>query len=158
MSSNNAINAPTSSSGWTSYVTTITGSTTSPTTGTVSYNQSYYLQVGKILYLTYSFAKTSGGTAGSGYYIWSIPAGFTIDTTVVKAFTNATPGTFTALGPAFQENYGISASSGSVAALDGTHLVMFTMLNQNFVGSGGSFYPMTLNPLHYSFSATIPIL
>ncbi len=82
MSVNNQINSPTNSMGWTSFTTSITATTTTPTLGTIVVNNSYYLQMGKTLYIKYNFYQTVPGTAGSGTYLFNIPAGFSINTVI----------------------------------------------------------------------------
>lgn len=63
--SKNQINSPTNSLGWTSFTTTITGTTTNPSLGTIVNNQSYYLQQGKVIYIYYLLVTSSAGSAGS---------------------------------------------------------------------------------------------
>lgn len=88
---NNQINAPTWSTGWTSFTTTISAVTTAPTTGTVLNNTSSYLQMGKMLFIKFFFNQSSGGSAGSGIYLFSIPSAFTINTSVVPAVNAQIP-------------------------------------------------------------------
>ncbi len=103
MAGNNAINAITSSSGWTSFTTTITASS-NPSKGTVVTDLSYYLQLGKMLFVKWNFQSTSG-SVGSGVYSFSIPAGFTIDT--------AKTGTANQTVSNFMPNIGIGWASNS---------------------------------------------
>ena len=83
----NTINSPTSSSGWTSFTTIIDCNPTAPTPGTIVQNVSYYLQFGNILYISYTFAQSTAGTAGSGpAYLFNMPTGFTINTTIAPIY------------------------------------------------------------------------
>ena len=82
---NNKINSPTNSLGWASFTTTVSATTTNPTSGTIAVNVSYYLQMGKMLYIKYNYKQTAAGTAGSGTYLFNIPTGFTIDTSIMAA-------------------------------------------------------------------------
>lgn len=86
MAINNIVNTPTSSSGWTSFISTITASTP-PTIGAGSSITSYYLQIGKILYVTFAFTNAGTGTNGVGTYLVNIPSGFTMNSSIVS-FSN----------------------------------------------------------------------
>jgi hypothetical protein len=89
MVTNNVINNDLSPTGvtWTSFTTTITGSITNPTTGTNT-TKSYYAVIEKTLYISFYYSQTTAGTAGSGSYRFSIPPGFTINTTLNPSFSS----------------------------------------------------------------------
>lgn len=119
MEPNNQINAPTSSTGWTSFTTTISAVTTSPTTGTILNNTSSYLQMGKMLFVKYFFNQSGAGTAGSGIYLFNIPSGFTINTTVVPAVNAKIPN----LGSA--SSVSVGNGIGIPYVYDSTHYALF---------------------------------
>jgi hypothetical protein len=75
---------------WTSFTTNILASVTNPTglTGTAT---SYYMQIGKVLFIKYQYRQTAAAaTPGSGFYIFNLPPGFTINTTVAPLYVSLT--------------------------------------------------------------------
>jgi hypothetical protein len=62
--------------------TLITATTSSPTFGTTAVNKAQYRRVGSELEIEWDFRQTTNGTAGTGMYLFNIPAasGCTIDT------------------------------------------------------------------------------
>jgi len=81
----NIVEAPNPSL-WTAYTPTIVTNTTNAIPGAGSTFNCYYLQSGKTLYINMTFTNTSTGTDGSGPYRFSMPTGFTINTTVAPIF------------------------------------------------------------------------
>jgi hypothetical protein len=62
--------------------TTITGTTTNPTKGTVTYDNFFWWRDGRYMYYRYDYRQTNaGGAAGSGDYQLALPANLTVDTT-----------------------------------------------------------------------------
>jgi hypothetical protein len=67
---------------------TIGATTTAPTLGTVTGNSVYYRQIGPKEYeVVYKYVQTVGGSAGTGDYLFTLPAGLTFNTTL--PFQNA---------------------------------------------------------------------
>lgn len=68
---------------WTSFTTTITGITTNPTLPTAGNFQlsSYYMQVGKLLFVSMNYNQKSnaGAANGSGGYKFNLPTGFVVN-------------------------------------------------------------------------------
>jgi hypothetical protein len=61
----------------------ITGTTTNPSPGNVGYNTVYYRQVGTKEYeVVYRFNQSAPGSAGSGDYVFALPASLQFDTTL----------------------------------------------------------------------------
>jgi hypothetical protein len=75
--------------GWTNGgAMTIGATTTAPTLGTVTGNSVYYRQIGPKEYeVVYKYVQTVGGSAGTGDYLFTLPAGLTFNTTL--PFQNA---------------------------------------------------------------------
>jgi hypothetical protein len=71
---------------WTSAGTAtslITGTTTNPSPGNFGYNTVYYRQLGAKEYeVVYRFNQSAPGNAGSGDYLFALPAGLQFDTTL----------------------------------------------------------------------------
>jgi hypothetical protein len=61
----------------------ITGTTTNPSPGNVGYNTIYYRQIGTKEYeVVYRFNQSAPGSAGSGDYLFTLPASLQFDTTL----------------------------------------------------------------------------
>jgi hypothetical protein len=61
----------------------ITGTTTNPSPGNFGRNTAYYRQIGAKEYeVTYTFNQSAPGSAGSGDYLFALPAGLQFDTTL----------------------------------------------------------------------------
>lgn len=67
-------------------VITIGATTTSPTKGTTTTDNLSWYRDGKNAVLTYKYHHTGAGANGSGDYLFSIPNGMTIDSTVSPAY------------------------------------------------------------------------
>ncbi len=62
---------------------TITGTVTNPSPGNVGYNKVYYRRLGAKEYeVVYRFNQSAPGGAGSGDYLFTLPAGLQFDTTL----------------------------------------------------------------------------
>lgn len=67
---------------------TISAVTTAPTKGTIVYDNVRYIKTSETSYeLTYNYAQSTTGTAGSGDYLFSLPAGLSFGSSVLT--TNA---------------------------------------------------------------------
>lgn len=155
MTSNNRINSPTNPLGWIAFTTSITATTTAPTFGTGTQIKSYYLQQGKLLSVRFLLIGTAtGSNIGSGTYLFSIPSGFSMNTSIVS-FNN----TAFSLGSAFAFLSAFSTyGSGSAVAYDSTHYAAFLFLSSsggNYLSSG--WFQATASPT-YSMSLQIPIV
>ena len=153
MATNNIVNLQTKSS-WTSFTTTITATTTNPTPGTGVTKSSYYLQMGKILFVKFFFNENAGGADGSGVYLFNIPTGFTINTTVAPISNNqSTFGNCTCLN-------NLASGFGAVVIGDSTHYMLIayasTTTQANYVSN--TWYGMSFSPSMYCVSAQLPIL
>lgn len=156
MPNNNAINAFTRSSGWTSFTTTITA-TANPTLGAGSTITSYYLQFGKLLYLMMRFNNVSitGATAGTGIYSFNLPSGFSINSSIAKTNPYSVLGSTKAWQPSTPSNQGIGVAA---VIADFTHysILMYNTSAAlcNFISD--SWYSVA-NPVLYTYSAELCI-
>lgn len=155
MNANNRINSPTSSLGWTSFIPTITAATP-PNFGSTAVIKSYYLQEGKVLFLTLFINPSgSGVSGGSGTYVFSIPSGFTMNT-AITGVTTAPP--YFGLGSATAYAVGNGAvGSGTALAYSATQYVLLLDATNpqgqiNFVGSSW------FSTSSYAASLLIPII
>lgn len=67
----------------------ITATITGPTKGTIVKDRIRYRRDGEFLEAEYFFEQSSGGTAGSGEYLFALPTGLSADLTKVTAHTGA---------------------------------------------------------------------
>lgn len=74
-------------------VLVIGATTTAPTKGTTTSDSVTYVRVGEFAFITYLYVQTGAGTAGSGDYLISLPAGLSADTAKIPAYT-ASVGTY----------------------------------------------------------------
>lgn len=83
------------------HVMTVGAVTTAPTKGTVVTDVCKYWRFKQFLFMRWDYLQSAGGTAGSGVYLFPIPAGLTID--VAKYGLNSAERTMGVCGPARSE-------------------------------------------------------
>lgn len=155
MVAQNSINAPTNSAGWTAFTTNVTAST-NPGKGTIVHDLSYYLQVGKILYISWQFQST-GGSVGSGTYSFSIPAGFTIDIAKTGTFNQTTTDFLPCIGTGSVANSTSNGTSVVLAVNTTTNYVCWVPVDTTFVSN--AVFGLGQTPGNsYNWNLTIPIL
>lgn len=152
MKLNNRIGSPTSSTGWTSFTTSIGGTVSNPTTGTVQANQSSYLQMGNVLYLKYYFYQTTAGTAGGGGYRFNIPPGFTMNTAIISAAN------LPVLGSATLQASGTFGIGMPYYANSTQYEIMAYAAGTTSIQTVGSAWFSLANSSSYSVSLEIPII
>lgn len=149
---------------WTSYTPTITATAagTNPTLPTSATITGSYTVQGKVMLLNvrYSALAITGGTAGTQSYAFSIPGGYTIDTTkatLPSDVTNTSLSGFdgSTVGTGFARN---SANTGAatVVPVSTTGLGLFTESNVRLIGSGAFALNGAANT-SISFTAQVPI-
>lgn len=74
---------------WTAFTMTVEGVTTNPTKGTVTFDTAAFVVDGNLMHITYGYAQSAAGVDGSGEYLFKMPAGFTIDTTLLAVATGS---------------------------------------------------------------------
>jgi hypothetical protein len=140
------------------YTVSITGTTSNPAKGTTTIDQGYWSRIGDEMEITYDLKQTGAGTAGSGKYLFSLPAGYTIDSTKVKVDTNdgSNVGGFKFSNSADDAN--TTSVNGYVYPYDTTHLAAWyqsSSTQQTIVQSGSG--DLSNTNLHYKFTARVPI-
>lgn len=68
----------------------ITSTGTSPTKGPTTTDLLQWRRVGANMRMRYEYSQSSAGATGSGMYLFAIPSGVTIDTSIIPASTNST--------------------------------------------------------------------
>ena len=149
---------------WTSYTPTITATAagTNPTLPTSATITGSYTVQGKVMLLNvrYSALAITGGTAGTQSYAFSIPGGYTIDTTKATLPSDVTNASLSGVdgstvGTGFARN---SANTGAatVVPVSTTGLGLFTENNVRLIGSGAFALNGAANT-SISFTAQVPI-
>jgi hypothetical protein len=72
---------------WASYTLTATGTTTNPTLGTVVTNNALWKRIGGDMLIYYFYEQSSGGSVGSGSYLFPLPSPYTINTSIISVST-----------------------------------------------------------------------
>ncbi|MDP1614444.1 MAG: hypothetical protein Q8L68_01465 [Methylococcales bacterium] len=156
---NNNIDVRTWSYGWTSFTTSITAVTTNPSL-TITSSQSSYFQFGKQLFLIFQvYIASASPSRGNGVYLFNIPPGFTINTSIVRLVNNtATLGAVGGRDTNNGDNY-----LGRASAFDSTKYSMFiydratTADGSTYYISSSSMSAFTASPIVLSSNLTIPI-
>jgi len=148
---------------------TVTATTTSPTKGTVVFDRMTWQRQGRNAIINYAFEQSAGGSAGSGDYLLTIPAGMQIDNTSIPAYTGSVGSSLTSIQAAYPSSIDLSAS----AMLTGTTSIIVTEATAysdtqfristfniagpsfNNFGSGGTTFAAVLC---FNFTITVPIV
>lgn len=144
------------SSEWTEYTLTVGATTTAPTPGTIVSNKARWRRVGDSIEIRYDFEQSSAGTAGSGTYLYPLPAGLTIDSAKLVT-TNSTTNRRT-VGPGTGSSTGQGRLWGTVEAFNSTNLAV--LVGNQTAGAeylGSTFAGLDSTTQITSFIATVPI-
>lgn len=138
---------------WTPYTMTITGSTTNPTKGTTATDQAYWRRVGDQMEIRYEYSQTAAGSAGSGNYLFALPAGYTADTST-KASLPSSGGQSLGSGTAYDgTNYRMLAA----ALNDSTHLYLVNPGTSTPATINSSNNSLANTQVRFGFEARMPI-
>jgi hypothetical protein len=147
---------------WTLYTPTLGSAVApAPTVGSGTVLTGYYLQNGKILNLQLYFNQTSAGTAGGGNYLFSIPTGFTINTTITGLFNSSAPFNLPTIGSCTASigNNTNNLSPGAAIVYSSTQFLLLVQnINNPLYFAGNNYYAMNNGNLSYSANLSIPIL
>lgn len=150
---------------WTAYTPIIGGSTSNPTRASSYTETTYWRRVGDCMEIIYYYRQTSsvGAASGAGIYFWSIPSGFTINTTVAPTplTVSSDPKQFnTCLGSAgAYSSVRSTSATGVVKIYDSTNLCLHLHeggTSHQAFGSG-DFGFGAANTIQYTFTAIVPI-
>lgn len=141
------------SSDWFSYTLNITANTP-PTKGTVTRDEARWRRNADSMEIHYDYAQTSGGSAGSGSYLFPLPGAFAIDTNKQTTTTSSgqhVVGVSGILNSALQENGWVYAAT--------TTQVSITTGNDStpLADVSNSRAPLSTAAIRYSFKASVPI-
>jgi hypothetical protein len=137
---------------WTNSTITISAVTTPPSFGTVTTNKYNWRRVGGNAEIFLQFVTSSGGSAGTGTYLFPMPSGLTIDT---AQLTPSTTGVQAGLGAASATTSGTNGT-GIVTAYDSTNLnvLLVGTAQTNLINSG---FFNSAAAVIYNFMITVPI-
>lgn len=140
---------------WRPYAVTITGSSSNPTKGTTATDQGYWRREGDSIKIRYEYRQTAAGSgaAGSGVYLFSLPAGIVIDTTKITAASTSAGAQ--SLGTGLCSD-GSTTSVGAVYARSTTGLSIVTE-NASNTQVGSTLCPLNGSTANIGFEAAIPI-
>lgn len=144
---------------WQQYTLAVTSTGTSPTKGTIVSDEAFYRRVGDSVEIAYSFYQSSAGTAGTGDYRFSLPAGLEIDQN--KLSTNIAINVLGIVGTAgvFSTTSGHQTGYVEAIALSPSLLQIRTgddTSSPNTMNSATNNFANT--DLRISFSALIPVV
>lgn len=92
---------------WQTYTMNIGAVTTAPTKGTIAQDNAQWRRVGQNMEIRYNYRQTAAGASGSGIYLFPIPAGYSIDTSIT--------------GQTIAPNYNAEAAVGCGSCFNGTN-------------------------------------
>lgn len=151
-------NSSNQNSNWVSYPLIIGAVTTSPNKATTpDVDSACWRRSGDSMEITYSYAHTNnaGAAAGSGIYLFSLPSGYTIDSSKVVISADTQQGI---VGSMAVETVADGKASGALATYTNTALAS-RVANSSVDGDVGSvLWDLADTTVKYSFSARVPIL
>ena len=145
---------------------TVDAVTSAPTKGTVAIDRVQYARNGDLGFFRYEYKQTAGsGNAGSGDYLYSLPAGLSFDSSKVNFITTALANL-----DSIDASYGArgSGSSNASASSSGTgdfiipydatrFRIMAVLLFSNAQPHSSVFYQLTDSQIEYAIEFTAPI-
>jgi hypothetical protein len=144
---------------WAEYPMVIGATTTAPTKGTTVRDKAMWRRVGDTLEMRFDYQQSGAGSAGSGTYLFPLPAGLSIDPN--KIALGAAPAIASSVGTGSCSTSADFSTSGrelTMAAYDANNLMAYIDLNGTFsmVNSGGN--ELANANQTYSFTAAVPIV
>ena len=146
---------------WTDFTPSVEATTTAPALATTHKKKASYKVVGKSLHIIWSYSHivATGATAGSGDYLFPIPAGYTIDTSKVDIISVENTfgyGTPVGNGNIMEDN---SWGSVMVGVHDTNNLKLIACKsNTGFYVVQSGWYSVNVNNKKIMFTAEVPIL
>jgi hypothetical protein len=142
-------------------VLSITATTSNPTKGTTAVDKMWWRRVGDSMEVRFEYRQTVAGSAGSGDYLFGIPAGYQIDTNKIT-FYNTVEGTGAWTTNNIVGNASVSNSTtnaeGSVLAYDSTKVRIANVFETGQGVVGSAHFQLSSTPIHYAASFKVPIL
>jgi len=135
---------------------TIGATVTAPAKGITTTDAVLWRRVGDSMEVQWNYVQTSGGTVGSGYYLFTLPSGYSIDTTKLPVPSSAID--YRAYVGTMSMSY-VGYCVGNVYAYNTTMLFAEVICYNNGTGAGpwGSGYSTLTGNIRYGLHATVPI-
>lgn len=139
---------------WSSYVPTITGTSSNPTKGTVVQDIAYYRRVGDSIEIQYAYYQNAGGSIGSGTYLFSLPAGIVADSTKINITGDPNR---SCIGSA--SGFDSGDITGFAAIYDTTHfcIALQATASTSVSSVGSTVHPLNVATLVYNAHFTVPV-
>lgn len=142
---------------WQPYSLVITGSTTNPTFGNLVTNKANWRRVGDSMEIQYNVYQSTAGTPGSGNYRFSLPVGYSIDSSKTPVVDD--PNQSIVGSSEIYTSTIAKASIGTVYAATSTSLSIAILNDTVAYGAVGSaFFSLSEPQLTYNFIVKVPIL
>lgn len=139
---------------WQNFDLNITGSTSNPTFGAITHNSAKWRRVGDSAEISVTFRAASGAVAGSGIYLFSIPASLKIDSNKIVTSFSQNDGV---VGPCAVGN-SVTNGVGVVKVYNDSALGLEVLNEANAKAQVSStYYQSTSGPIVYSYTARVPI-
>ncbi len=140
---------------WQTFTPTINGASVNPTKGATNKSTCAWRRSGEIMELKWDYNQNSAGTAGTGDYLFVVPGGFTIDTTIIDVgVQNTYAGAVTILGAGHALQYGVAASQLFVFGATTTALSAMDASSTTHIGSG---LRAMSTAIQFTFVVDVPI-
>lgn len=147
---------------------TVTGESSNPTKGTVGIDTFKWRRQGSAIQFLYKFYQSAnaGAAAGSGNYIFALPSGLTVNTTVLPATGAAVDADMcnttqieSAFGDAFAANNGGSRGKGMLVLRSSTTFsaVVAAEFSVSMTPIGGGHFQFSSSTVTYFFQGELPI-
>lgn len=147
---------------WASYSLVIGGSTSAPTQGAGATNNAFWRRVGDSVSIEFIYFQSSAGTAGSGQYLFPLPAGLSIDTTKIALGSgagSASAGNISSVGSGNVTNASNQAAL-IVGIYNSTNLCLFPVGNTagTMTQVSSANYALSTTLQSMTFTATVPVV
>lgn len=147
----------------TDYTLVVGATTTAPTQGAGAVKSAKWRREGPDMVITFNYAQTAAGSAGSGTYLFPLPSGYTISSNVtVTTSSNGAGGTILqGSGRIATTTSGATTASIplSIFAFNSTNIFLVDQTANPQQGSpiGSTEYGMNSNPYYITYTVRIPI-
>ncbi|MEE4292243.1 MAG: hypothetical protein V2J13_10900, partial [Cycloclasticus sp.] len=137
----------------------VEGTTSDPTKGTTDLDKTWWRRDGSDMIIRYELNSTVNGAAGSGDYLFSIPSGYTIDTSKIEAYSTVEgSGQFNAKSSIGSGKISNNTDSGILSGIVyDTSRVRFCGLTSSGGCVSNTFFGFATGAAGHSFSALIRV-
>jgi hypothetical protein len=144
----------------TTFTMTIGATTTAPTKGTIVRDDARWSRRGRYMILTYSYAQSLAGNAGSGTYLFQLPSGISADTGALSVPSFPSNIALPVVGSGWQNTTGDITGEirfTTIGLHSSSALVAFAQVGTVATLTGSSSAELSNASAMYSFTAEVPI-